>query len=166
MNEKNLQCMKCRSAFDNESRYCSNCGSSIRLQEQLHKKKIKITWRWVLFSIIAILVFEYIFATIAGQLYMFFTGAEFMELETGIVVSSLGSITGIFLGTLYSAYMSPGITIKEPLLGATAEIIISQIILLFFAGIFTPLIFVRIVIIMSVAFGGAKTGEFFQKKFR
>ena len=129
-------------------------------------KKIKIIWRWVFFSIIAILVFEYITATIAGQLYMFFTGAEFMELETGVVVSSLGSITGIFLGTLYSSYMSPGITIKEPLLGAAAEIIISQIILLFFAGIFTPLIFVRIVIIMTVAFGGAKTGEFFQKKYR
>ena len=97
---------------------------------------------------------------------MLFTGAEFMEIETGIVVSSAGSITGIFLGTLYSSCMSPGITIKEPVLGAAAEIIVSQIILLYMAGIFTPLIFVRVIIIMTVAFGGAKTGEFIQKKLR
>jgi len=166
MNEIKLKCMKCGSDLEAETRYCSNCGSSIRFQKKLSEKRIKISWRWVLFSLIAILVFEYIFATIAGQLYIYISGAEFMELETGIVVSSIGSITGIFFGSLYSSYLSPGITIKEPVLGAAAEILISQIILIVMAGSFTSLIIIRIAIIMSVAFGGAKTGEIFQKKFR
>ncbi len=166
MNEEILQCIKCGLEIDSESRYCSSCGSSIRLQKQLSGKKIKVCWRWVFFSFIAILIFEYIFATIAGQIYMFFTGAEFMEIETGIVVSSAGSITGIFAGALYSSYMSPGITIKEPMLGAAAEIILSQIILLVMAGAFTPLIIVRIAVIMTVAYCGAKTGEKIQKKLR
>ncbi len=166
MNEIKLQCMKCGSDLEAETRYCSNCGSSIMFQKKLSKKRIKISLRWVIFSLIAILIFEYIFATIAGQLYIYISGAEFMELETGIVVSSIGSITGIFFGSLYSSYLSPGITIKEPVLGAAAEIVISQIILIVMAGSFTSLIIIRIAIIMSVAFGGAKAGEIFQKKFR
>jgi predicted nucleic acid-binding Zn ribbon protein len=166
MNEIELKCMKCGSDIEPVSKYCSSCGSSIKLQKQLSLKRIKITWRWVFFSLIAILVFEYIFATIAGQLFLFFSGAEFIELETGIIVSSLGSITGIFFGSLYSSYLSPGITIKEPVIGAALEIVISQIILIVMAGSFTSLIIIRIAIIMSIAFGGAKTGEFFQKKFR
>lgn len=164
MNEIQKQCMKCGSDIEPESRYCSRCGSSIRFQKKLSKKKIKISWKWVLFSLIAILVFEYIFATLAGQLYQFYTNSEFMELETGIIVSSIGSITGIFFGTLYSSYLSPGITIKEPITGAALEIIISQIILIVIAGSFTSLVIIRIVIIMSIAFAGAKTGELIQKK--
>lgn len=166
MNENKLQCMKCDSEIEPECRYCSSCGSSISFQKKISNRKIKISWRWVLFSLISILVFEYIFATMAGQLYIFLTGAEYMELETGIIVSSIGSITGIFFGSLYSAYLSPGITIKEPVIGAALEIVISQIILIAAAGSFTSLIIIRIAIIMSIAFGGAKTGEFFQKKFR
>jgi hypothetical protein len=158
--------MKCQSIIDSESRYCSSCGSSIIFQKKLSKKRIKICWRWVFFSIIAIIIFEYIFAAIAGQLYLFATGADFTELETGIVVSSAGSIAGIFFGSLYSSFMSPGITIKEPVIGASIEIILSQIILLIMAGTFTSLFFVRTAIIMSMAFGGAKTGEILQKKLR
>jgi predicted nucleic acid-binding Zn ribbon protein len=166
MNEMKLQCMKCGSDIEQESRYCSNCGSSINFQKQLSRKKIKVSWRWVFFSLIAILVFEYIFATITGQLFLLLSGAEFIELETGIIVSSLGSITGIFFGSLYSSYLSPGITIKEPVIGAALEIVISQIILIVIAGSFTSLIIVRIAIIMSIAYGGAKTGEILQKKFK
>lgn len=166
MNETKQLCMKCGSNIDTENRYCSTCGSSIRFQKKLSQKRIKISWRWVFFSLIAILVFEYIFATLAGQLYLFASGAEFMELDTGIIVSSIGSITGIFFGSLYSSYLSPGLTIKEPILGAAAEIVISQIILIVMAGSFTSLIIIRLAIIMSIAFGGAKTGEIIQKKFR
>jgi predicted nucleic acid-binding Zn ribbon protein len=166
MNEIKLKCMKCGSDIERESRYCSTCGSNMEFQNKISGKRIKVSWRWVFFSLIAILVFEYIFATIAGQLFLFFSGAEFIELETGIVVSSLGSITGIFFGSLYSSYLSPGITIKEPVIGAALEIVISQLILIVMAGSFTSLIIIRIAIIMSIAFGGAKTGEFFQKKFR
>jgi len=164
MNDKKYLCMKCNSIIESESRYCSECGSSIVFQKKLSMKKIKISWRWVFFSIIAILICEYIFASITGQLFLLLTDNQFMELETGIVVSSIGSIAGIFAGSLYSSYMSPGITIKEPVLGAAIEIIISQIILLLLAGIFTPMILIRITIIMTIAFAGIKTGQLIQKK--
>jgi len=159
-------CMKCNSEIDEESRYCSRCGSSILFQKKISARKIKISWKWVIFSFIAIIIFEYISATIAGQLYLLVSGAEFMELETGILVSSAGSVFGIFAGSLYASYISPGITVKEPVLGAAFEIIISQIILGIIGGGFTPLILVRLIILTSFAFGGAKAGEIIQKKLR
>ncbi len=166
MTESKVICMKCGSSNEMQGRYCSSCGSSLVFQNKLSKKRFRITWRWVFFSFIAIFIFEYIFATIASQMFLMFTGAEFMPVETGIVVSSAGSIAGIFLGSLYSSYMSPGITIKEPVFGAAAEIIISQAILMVLAGTFTPIILLGTAIRMAIALGGAKTGELIQKKLR
>ncbi len=166
MTDINLKCMKCGSSVDNKSRYCSGCGSNMAFQKKLSKKRFKISWRWVLFSLITIFIFEYIFAGIAGQIYLFFSGAEFIEIETSIAVSSVGTKIGIFLGSLYSFWISPGITIKEPVLGAAAEIIISQSLLLIVAGIFTPMVLIGISINMIVAFAGVKTGEIIQKKLR
>ncbi len=164
MTDTNLQCMRCGSSSDNKSRYCCRCGANLNFQRKISVRKVKIIWRWVLFSLIAIMIFDYIFASAAGQLYLLVKGTEFTALETGVVVSSLGSLTGIFCGTLFSSYMSPGISIKEPMLGAAVEIIISQVILLFIAGAFSALIIVRITIITAIAFCGAKAGEMFQKR--
>ena len=164
MTDTNLVCMKCKVAIKNESRYCSNCGSSIVLQKKLYSKKIRISWRWVLFSVISIFIFEYIFATIAGQLFVQITGNTSLNFETSILISSIGSLTGIFFGTMYSAYMSPGFSLKEPLTGAAIEILASQMILFMMSGIFSYLFIIRIIIIMTIGFAGAKTGDWLQKK--
>lgn len=164
MTETNVQCIKCGSPAGNEFSYCPGCGSSLNLQKKISGRKIKIVWKWVIFSLIAILIFEYIFASAAGQLYLLIKGTEFTELETGVVVSSLGSLLGIFCGAFYSSYMSPGFSIKEPMIGASVEIIISQIILLVIAGTFNFLVIVRIIVIMTVAFCGAKAGDVLQRR--
>jgi len=164
MTEINLKCMKCGSIIEPETRYCSCCGFSIVFQKQLSLKKIQISIRWVIFSVISIFIFEYIFATVAGQLFVILSGSSTIEFETSILVSSSGSLAGIFSGTLYSAYMSPGLSIKEPLIGAFIEILTSQLILLVLSGTFSYLFIIRIIIIMTVSFAGAKTGDKLQKR--
>jgi len=164
MDKTYTTCMKCGSIVTDESRFCGNCGSSISLQEKLSRKKIKVSWRWVLYAIAAILIFEYIFANITSQLFILVSGKTSLELDTSVLVSSIGSLIGIYLGTLYSAYMSPGISIKEPLIGVFIEISISQLILLIASGTFSFLFIIRIIIIMTIGFAGAKTGDMLQKK--
>ncbi len=164
MNNSHLNCMKCNSELETGNRFCSNCGSSIRLQESLSRKKIKVSWRWVLFAVVSIFIFEYISAAIVSQLFVLVSGKTSLELETSILVSSIGSLAGIFLGTLYSAYMSHGISIKEPMIGAFIEILTSQLILLIISGTFTYLFIVRILIIMTIGTAGAKTGDMLQKR--
>jgi len=164
MNDKNFKCMKCDSVVNIDGRFCSYCGSDLLIQKKLSSKKLKISFRWIIFSIISIFIFEYIFATIAGQLFILITGNSTIEFETSIVVSSIGSLTGIYFGTLYSAYMSTGFSIKEPVIGASIEILTSQLILFLMAGTFSYLFIVRIIIIMTIAFAGAKTGDILRKK--
>lgn len=164
MTDITLKCMKCSAEIDRESRYCSYCGSDLNFQKKINTKKIKISIRWVIFSIISIFIFEYIFATAAGQIFIFITGNSSIELETSILISSIGSLIGIYFGTLYSAYMSPGFSLKEPLAGALIEVLVSQLILLVMANTFSYLFIVRFAIIMTIAFAGAKTGDILQKK--
>ncbi|HNX25268.1 MAG TPA: hypothetical protein PKG60_14575 [Spirochaetota bacterium] len=164
MNNNNMVCMKCRSQVDTESRFCSFCGSNLIFQKKISSTKLKISFRWIIFSVISIFIFEYIFATIAGQLFILISGNTSIELETSILVSSIGSLTGIYSGTLYSAYMSPGFSIKEPLIGASIEILVSQLILFVLAGTFSYFFIIRVIIIMTIAFAGAKSGDMLHKK--
>ncbi len=158
------RCLKCSSPTDGQSRFCSCCGSDLAFQNKINSKKVKISIRWVIFSILSIFIFEYIFATVAGKIFMLASGNQAIEFETSILVSSIGSLIGIFFGTLYSAYMSPGISIKEPVIGALAEILTSQVILYFLSGEFSSLFIIRLVIISAIAFAGAKSGDWLQKK--
>lgn len=157
-------CLKCNSAIDEKSRFCSCCGADIALQKKIHSKKIKVSLRWILFSIISILIFEFIFATVAGKLFILITGSETIEFETSLLVSSIGSLTGIYFGAMYSAYMSPGLSIKEPVIGALIEIFMSQLILLVLAGEFSYLFIIRLLIITTIAFAGAKSGDWLQMR--
>jgi predicted nucleic acid-binding Zn ribbon protein len=167
MTDTTSACIKCGHTNDFESRYCSFCGSSILLQKKQSSSKVKISIRWVIFAIISILVFEYIFAAIAGQLFTIFGGERSLDLGTSILITTTGSLGGIFFGALYSAYMSPGFSLKEPLIGAFIEIVFSQAVLSLMMESFSYMSFVRVAVIMLIAFAGAKTGDMLQKrKFR
>lgn len=164
MTDKDFKCLKCGSLFEEENRYCSFCGSDLTFQKKIFSKKIRVSLRWIIFTVISLFIFEYIFATIAGQLFVIFSGEAAIELQTSIIISSIGSLAGIYAGSLYSAYMAPGYSIKESIIGAAIEITISQFILFLMSGAFSYLILVRIIIIMIIAFAGAKTGDMLQRK--
>lgn len=164
MNEIIAICEKCGSENDPDNRFCSFCGSNIAYQKKILSSRIKISIRWVIFTIISVFIFEYIFASAAGQIFIFAAGENTFELETSFLVTSIGSLAGIFTGTLYSSYMSPGFSLKEPIIGASIEILISQIILLIMAGTFSYLFIVRIAVIMIIALAGAICGDKIQKR--
>lgn len=158
--------MKCGSDINEKNRYCGFCGSSINFQLIIKKSRFHISWRWIFISVIAIFFFELISASVAGQVFVFFSSSGTADFETSIMVSSIGSLAGIFLGSLYLAYISPCITLKEPLMGISLEILISQILLIYLAGAFTFMFFTRTAFTLLIAFTGAGAGNFLQRKIR
>jgi len=166
MNEKITQCMKCGTELNPGNRYCGFCGSNINFQIRVSRNRFNISLKWILISALSIFCFEIIFATITGQIFIFLNGGTASDFETNIMVSSIGSLVGIFLGSFYLAYISPCITLKEPLTGISLEIIISQLLLIYLAGTFNFMFFTRTAFTLIIAFTGAIAGHSLQRRIR
>jgi hypothetical protein len=78
----------------------------------------------------------------------------------------VGAFLGIFLGSIFSAYRSPGVTIKEPAIGAVIVILIINLISALFTGKMEGFNIFGFAILYLVALGGAKLGEMIQEKAR
>lgn len=160
-----ITCIKCGATTTAETRgnFCPACGMKRSVQEKLVRSRFRILWGWVIYSALSILCCEYIFASITAQCYFMIIGTDSMTMEKNIFISSIGSLAGIFLGSLHAEYFSKAVSIKESMSGALLEITASQIALIIFAGSFNLLVFVRIALISVVAFTGVKAGEKLKK---
>ncbi len=158
--------MKCGKELNRENRYCSNCGSNIKFQAKLTRSRFRLSIKWIFLAALLIFFFEIVFATIAGQIFIFINSGGAADFETNILISSIGSLVGIFTGSIYLAYMSPCITLKEPLLGISLEILTSQFMLIYLAGTFNFMFFIRTAFTLLIAFAGANAGWYIQRRIK
>jgi hypothetical protein len=128
-----------------------------------------IQWKWVFFSIIVFFILQAILSVVFGIFGVITLGIGFILFR--VITLGIGFILFIFikpivyfLGGIVTGYFSPGITLKEPAIGA---IIVTILGVLFESGRFGfgRLIWMIITGVISyiLAIAGASMGEKLQQ---
>ena len=159
-----IRCQKCGAENDDTNTFCTSCGEKIESisctapekgdSDAFAVKDKGLRWKWVFISIGMILITQFVLG--------FATGIVFFLMKTSAnqpVVIGLITAVSFFLGSMWAAYKSPGLTIKEPAIGSAIWVVLSNL----FTGNFSGVI-LGWVIPYLLALGGAKCGENLQKK--
>ena len=159
-----IQCQKCGAENDDNNRFCTSCGEKLDLISDTAPKKGDpdastvedkgLRWKWVFISIMLILITQFALGFSAGIVFYL------MKLSANQPVI-IGLITAIsfFLGSMWAAYKSPGLTIKEPAIGSAIWVVLTNLFTRNFSGVLLGW-----VIPYLLALGGAKCGENLQKR--
>ncbi len=166
---KTILCPDCGKEIDYDSIYCSFCGRKIDGSSSPEGGKADSTRpplnrKWIFISALIIVISEFLFAFIAGIIYTAFISSGNMTAETLVIVASIGSIAGIFSGSILAAYKSPGRTIKEPAIGAAIIILISKISDIIITGNFSLSGLAGMAAAYVIALAGAFLGEKIQER--
>ena len=169
-------CKKCGNIITEDEKFCGQCGekkedigygnqnisqSEVGVnQENKIKALAKFSWKWMFISILIIGVMQFVFGLVLGILI----GSE--VIEASILWLAVSNLTSSFIGAATSAYLSPGITIKEPAIALAVLAVISSVVInsemsngLNFIGII-----ISILIFYTIGILGAKLGEKIQNK--
>jgi len=164
-------CSSCGAEIQEGSHFCGSCGQRAAAvsagvsKGNEPKTKGKIDWMWVLKSSGIIALFFFVSMIIGVVLFYMMGNSEF-QVEKMQIYMGIGGLTGIFLGSMLSAYLSPGVTIKEPAIASISVIIIVNVIGALVTGNFGGMNALGLGILFLISMGGAKLGEVLQDKLR
>jgi zinc-ribbon domain len=157
-------CKKCGAKNEESSLYCTSCGTKLKSEPNAETegkygnetplKRKGLSWKWVLVSIGMILLIQIIFLSVAEIICysMNINPNQPIILDACIIVS-------FFLGSLWAAFKSPGLTIKEPAIGSAIWVVVTTL----FVGNLSDVLLGWILPFL-LALGGAKCGEYLQAK--
>ncbi len=167
---ENRLCQKCGRESASDSVFCTSCGARIEsapaaatAAEQPPAKTID--WKWVAKSALIIGAAWFICIIIAIIIYAS-GGGNLEDNAAALPYLGVGAFIGIFLGSMFSAYRSPGVTLKEPAIGAVIVILLINLISALFTGKMEGFNIFGFAILYLVGLGGAKLGEVIQEKTR
>lgn len=125
---------------------------------------IQLIGRYVLYTIIILFFAEMAFSFIAGLGWYIYNPDAMDDIPKLVIVSSAGSIAGIFFGSLFATCRFPKEATKSVITGAVAAVSISKIIDIFTTGIISPEVFSGLVISCITAFIGIMAGQIIIKR--
>lgn len=121
--------------------------------------------KYILYTIIIIFFAEMVFSFIAGLGWYIYNPDAMDDISKLVIVSSAGSIAGIFFGSLFATCRFPKEATKNVITGAVAAVFISKIIDIFATGIISPDLFSGLFISCITAFAGIMAGQIIMKRF-
>jgi hypothetical protein len=157
-------CKKCGTKNEESSLYCTSCGAKLKVAPDTvteskygNEKTVEgkgLSWKWVFISIGMILLTQIILGFVAGIILY----SMKIDLNQPVILGAI-TIVSFFLGSLWAAYKSPGLTIKEPAIGSAIWVAVTNL----FVGNLSAVLMGWILPYL-LALGGAKCGEYLQAK--
>jgi hypothetical protein len=158
------KCDKCGATLGEDSLFCTSCGAEVKTvqsatTETAHKiEEVSpiggLRWKWVFISIGMILLIQFALGIAAA----IFIGITEGSAEQPVLMTVLAMIS-FFLGAMWAAYKSPGLTIKEPAIGSAIWVSVTALVMRNISGVIfgwvLPFLF---------ALAGAKLGERISRK--
>lgn len=163
-----MYCDQCGKALQDSNIFCPQCGTkqehteiSIKTAktEKESKTKLDISWIFKSFGIFILTSFV-VYFVIAFMLFALVEDIENkLESDVLILFAIIANLFIFFIGGFISAYLSPGVTLKEPAIAIAVLATLSNLLTL---GLASSI--VSWIIPYLIAYLGAKYGEKFQQK--
>jgi len=157
-------CTHCGTKVEPGASFCKLCGSRLVVDTQtpLVKRgstgeKKNFNWPWV-FKSAGLVSITVICSIILLAIVLIYKGADYRNEQALVIPGLLLFVCSIFIGTIWSAYLSPGRTIYEPAVGSVLVVTLMNLLLGNIAGILLGW-----VLPFLIGIGGAKIGERLQK---
>ncbi len=120
--------------------------------------------KYVVYTITILFFAEMAFSFIAGLGWSIYNPDAMDDIPRLIIISSVGSIAGIFFGSLFATCRFPKEATKSVVIGVVAAVFISKIIDIFATGIISLEMFSGLVISCITAFIGIMAGQIIIKR--
>ena len=163
-----MYCDQCGKAIQDSNIFCPQCGTKqeraemsvmTSTTEKGSTTKLDISWIFKSFGIFILTSFVVYFVIV----FMLFALVEDIEnkLESDVLIlfAIIANLFIFFIGGFISAYLSPGVTLKEPAIAIAVLATLSNLLTL---GLASSI--VSWIIPYLIAYLGAKYGEKFQQK--
>ena len=164
MSGKEQNCKKCRKQSAEDAIFCQHCGYKFEAEKNLSVSDGIINHRHVIYTLIIVFMAEMIFSFIAGLGWYIYYPDAMEDIPKLVIVSSIGSLSGVFFGSLFAAYRFAERSRKEVTAGALACVVISKIIDFFVTGSFSIEIITGLLVSSAIAFAGILAGQFIKKR--
>lgn len=157
-------CKKCSKLSPEDALFCQHCGYKFKVKENSAPVSETLNHKWILYTIIIVFMAEILFSFIAGLGWYIYYPDAMEDIPKLVIVSSTGSLSGVFFGSLFAAYRFSEISIKEVTAGALACVVISKTIDIFVTGSFSIEILAGLLVSSVIAFAGVLAGHFIKRK--
>ena len=119
---------------------------------------IQFISKYVAYTITILFFAEMAFSFIAGLGWSIYNPNAMDDIPMLVIISSAGSVAGVFFGSLFATYRFPKEAIKSVITGAVAAVFISKIIDIFVTGTISSEMFFGLFISCVTAFAGILAG--------
>jgi len=164
MQDKIHNCKKCSKQSTEDALFCQHCGHKFEEKENSAPINGALNHKRVLYTIIIVFMAEMIFSFIAGLGWYIYYPEAMEDIPKLVIVASIGSLSGVFFGSLFAAYRFAERSMKEVTAGALACVVISKIIDIFVTGGFSIDILIGLLVSSVIAFAGIMAGQFIKKR--
>jgi len=164
MADKKHNCRKCSKQSTEDALFCQHCGHKFEEKETSAPINGALNHKRVLYTIIIVFMAEILFSFIAGLGWYIYYPDAMEDIPKLVIVSSIGSLSGVFFGSLFAAYRFSEKSMKEVTIGALACVAISKIIDLFVTGGFSIEILTGLLVSSVIALAGIIAGHFIKKR--
>jgi len=164
MLDNKLNCKKCKKQSAQDALFCQHCGYKFEVRKDGTASDGIINHKYVIYTLVIVFMAEMIFSFIAGLGWYIFYPDAMEDIPKLVIVASIGSLSGVFFGSLFAAYRFAERSIKEVTAGALACVVISKTIDIFVTGSFSIDILTGLLVSSVIAFAGILAGHFLKRK--
>ena len=164
MQDNKHNCKKCKKQSPEDALFCQHCGYKFEDKGNSAHLSGTLNHKWILYTLIIVFMAEILFSFIAGLGWYIYYPNAMEDIPKLVIVSSIGSLSGIFFGSLFAAYRFSEISIKEVTAGALACVVISKTIDIFVTGSFSIDLLTGLLVSSVTAFAGITAGHFIKKR--